>query len=106
MTFAALARAKLLPTLHRTVALEGHRFTPSEALAASLVDNIVPGGTEEVLVRAKEVAQAKAGKARGGVWGLIKGDVYQDVVDAANANRLTWNVAMDDKRAEVRLSKL
>jgi len=52
--------------------LEGHRFTPSEARDAGLVDEIVSGGTQGVLKRAREIAEDKAPKAREGVWGLIK----------------------------------
>ena len=56
----------------RSFALEGHRFTPPEARNAGLVDEIVSGGTQGVLKRAREIAEEKAPKAREGVWGAIK----------------------------------
>jgi len=59
--------------LHRKIALEGHRFTPREALAAGLVDQIVPGDSAEaVLSRARELAESVDSLAKGGAWGLIK----------------------------------
>ena len=56
----------------RKIALEGHRFTPSEALKCGLVDYIVQGNTEEVLQRAQEVAESVSGQAQAGAWGLIR----------------------------------
>jgi enoyl-CoA hydratase/carnithine racemase len=56
----------------RSLALEGHRFTPPEARDAGLVDEIVSGGTQAVIKRAREIAEEKAPKAREGVWGVIK----------------------------------
>ena len=61
--------------LHRKIALEGHRFTPKEALAAGLVDHIVPGDSAEaVLHKARELAELVDSLAKGGSWGLIKVD--------------------------------
>ena len=70
VSFAALVRAKV--STIRSLALEGHRFTPPEARDAGLVDEIVAGGTQGVLKRAREIAEEKAPKAREGVWGVIK----------------------------------
>ena len=70
VSFAALVRAKV--SAIRSFALEGHRFTPPEARDAGLVDEIVSGGTQGVLKRAREIAEEKAPKAREGVWGVIK----------------------------------
>lgn len=72
-SFAYLLRAKIsaMPT-HRKIAQEGHRFTPSEALQAGIIDEVVPGSTEAVLSSALKMAEAKASTAKGGVWGLIK----------------------------------
>jgi len=72
VSFGAVVRAKVAVTALRRFALEGHRFTPSEARDAGLVDEIVSGGTQGVLKRAREIAEDKAPKAREGVWGLIK----------------------------------
>ena len=70
VSFAAVTRAKVSAV--RKFALEGHRFTPPEARDAGLVDEIVLGGTQGVLKRAREIAEEKAPKAREGVWGAIK----------------------------------
>ena len=59
--------------LLRKVALEGHRFTPKEALAAGLVDHIVPGDSADAIFqKARELAESVDHLAKGGVWGLIK----------------------------------
>lgn len=73
LSFAALLRAKVSdPTLHRKIALEGHRFTPREALEAGFVDHIVQGNTAAVLAKAGEIAESVSPLAREGVWGIIK----------------------------------
>jgi enoyl-CoA hydratase/carnithine racemase len=73
LSFAALLRAKVSnPRLHRKIALEGHRFTPSEALAAGLVDHIVQGNTVTIMAKAEEVAESVSPLAKEGAWGLIK----------------------------------
>lgn len=58
--------------MHRKIALEGHRFTPREALEAGFVDHIVQGNTVAVLVKAEEIAEIASPLAREGVWGIIK----------------------------------
>ena len=75
-SFAATLRAKVGDAnLHRKIALEGHRFTPKAALAAGLVDHIVPGDSAQaVLHRARELAESIDHLAKGGAWGLIKVD--------------------------------
>ena len=74
LSFVSTLRVKITDAnLHRKVALEGHRFTPKEALAAGLVDHIVPGDSAEaVLQKARELAESVDSLAKGGVWGLIK----------------------------------
>jgi Delta3-Delta2-enoyl-CoA isomerase len=74
LSFAALLRAKFGDhRLQRKIALEGHRFTPDEALHDGILDYTVAGGTTaSVLDKAMEVAEEKAALAGGGVWGLIK----------------------------------
>jgi len=58
--------------LHRKIALEGHRFTPSEALEVGLVDHLVKGNTAGILTKAEEVAESVSPLAKDGVWGDIK----------------------------------
>jgi Delta3-Delta2-enoyl-CoA isomerase len=66
-------RAKLGNTVvHRSIALEGRRFTPQEGLAEGFVDHVVKGNTEAVLAKAEAVADRVSGNARTGVWGMIK----------------------------------
>ena len=72
-SFVAIYRAKIGDhRLHRKILLEGHRFTPSEALQDGLLDYIVKGKTPEVLAKAEEVADRVCVFAAAGVWGLIK----------------------------------
>jgi len=106
VSFAAVARAKVSATATRRFAVEGHRFTPPEARDAGLVDEIVAGGTRGVLTRAQEIAQEKAPKARGGVWGLIKTELYRPVIELVRLGIPTLNVAGDQSAARVRLGKL
>jgi enoyl-CoA hydratase/carnithine racemase len=84
VSFAAVARAKVSAV--RSFALEGQRFTPSEARDAGLVDEIVSGGTQGVLKRAREIAEGKAPKAREGVWGVIKVHLSVSVICSTNGS--------------------
>jgi enoyl-CoA hydratase/carnithine racemase len=73
LSFASVLRAKVGDhRLHRKIALEGHRFTPQEALEAGLLDYLVTGNTADVYAKAEELANEVSASARGGVWGLIK----------------------------------
>lgn len=73
LSFAALFRTKVADArVLRKIALEGHRFTPQDALAAGLVDYIVEGKTDAILAKAEEVAETVSPLAREGVWGIIK----------------------------------
>jgi enoyl-CoA hydratase/carnithine racemase len=73
LSFAAILGAKFSDNrLHRKIALEGHRFTPSEALEAGLLDYIVNGNTEAVLAKAEDLASSVSFMASGGVLGAIK----------------------------------
>ena len=65
--------------MRRRVALEGHRFTPAEALKVGMVDRLatltgtnVGNGTEKVLEEALKLAKEVNGLASQGVWGAIK----------------------------------
>ena len=73
VSFTALFGAKVSDSrLHRKVALEGHRFTPQEALDAGFVDHLVNGDTAAVLAKAEQVAESVSHLAKGGVWSGIK----------------------------------
>lgn len=72
-SFTAILRAKFGDhRLQRKIALEGHRFVPSEALADGILDHLVTGNTTAVVAKAEEVADRISGNAAAGVWGLIK----------------------------------
>ncbi|KIY43795.1 ClpP/crotonase [Fistulina hepatica ATCC 64428] len=104
LSFAVLLRAKVGDgILHRKIALEGHRFTPREALEAGLVDHIVVGNTEAVLAKAEEVADAVAPNAKTGVWGMIKSDLYQDALKAFQKDPRLSNADLADAAARARL---
>lgn len=108
----------------RKIALEGHRFAPSEALKSGLVDHIVAGDTEDVLAKAQEVAQVVSANAQTGAWGLIRvsivvlvrgsdralmsigqSDLYAGAVKALTrtAEHKRRTVAQDDADAKARL---
>jgi len=58
--------------LVRKIVLEGHKFTPQEALQDGILDHIVKGKTADVLSRAEEVAASVSVNAALGAWGVIK----------------------------------
>ena len=58
--------------MHRKLALEGHRFTPAEALEMGLVDHLVKGKTADIVAKAEEIADSVSINASQGAWGLIK----------------------------------
>ncbi|KAI0032518.1 ClpP/crotonase [Vararia minispora EC-137] len=106
-SFICLARAKVPQhVVLRKIALEGHRFTPREALDAGLLDAIVTGGTEIVLEHSIALAKEKAVKARSGAWGLIKSGLYRDVAETAKRGLSPWNTVIDEIAAKQRLAKL
>ena len=76
----ALLRAKLRPQTARKVILQGHRFTSSEALADGVVDEVSP--PEEMLNRALELAEKVKSKAKMGVYGLLRGELYGEALRA------------------------
>ncbi|KAF9648801.1 ClpP/crotonase [Thelephora ganbajun] len=82
LSFVSTLRVKVGDAnLHRKIALEGHKFTPQEALVAGLVDRIVPGDSAEaVFHEARELAESVDSLAKGGAWGLIKVDLYRDAI--------------------------
>ncbi|KAF8623726.1 hypothetical protein AX17_007422 [Amanita inopinata Kibby_2008] len=103
-SFASILRAKVGDhRLHRKIALEGHRFTPEEGLADGLLDDIVAGGTDAVLAKAEQLADSVCVHAQGGVWGLIKRDLYSDsLADIAKDLRIS-NPHLEDVVAKARL---
>lgn len=73
MSFSATLRAKIGDhRLQRKIVLEGHRFTPEEALAHGLIDHVVVGGTQAIMAKAEEVAESVCAIAQAGAWGIVK----------------------------------
>ncbi|KAF5392259.1 hypothetical protein D9757_001511 [Collybiopsis confluens] len=104
ISFAALIRQKFgSGTLQRKIALEGHRFTPQEALEAGIVDAIVNGDTAAVLARAEEVADQWAVNAQSGVWGSIKREFARDFLDTIRRDHRPPNPFHEDEAAKAKL---
>jgi Delta3-Delta2-enoyl-CoA isomerase len=76
----AFLRSKLTPQTARKVILQGHKFTSSEALADSIVDEIAP--PEEMLERALAIAERVKSKAKTGVYGLLRGELVGEAARA------------------------
>lgn len=89
LTFTAVLNAKVgSPVIRRRVALEGHRFTPSEALKAGIVDRLanltgtsVESGTDKVLAEAMKLANEVKILASRGVWSAINACLYKDCLE-------------------------
>jgi enoyl-CoA hydratase/carnithine racemase len=81
LSFTEILNAKVgSPAVRRRVALEGHRFTPSEALKVGMVDRLanltgasVGNGTEKVLEEAMKFAKEVKGFASQKCLGCNKG---------------------------------
>jgi len=88
LSLAATVRAKVASAqVQRSIALEGYRFPATEALKLGLVDHIVPtssgeGGLSGLMGKCEELAGKVGPVAKGGVWGLIKEDMYRDALDS------------------------
>lgn len=89
LSFTAILNAKVgSPVIRRRVALEGHRFTPSEALKAGIVDRLanltgtsVESGTDKVLEEAMKLANEVKILASRGIWSAINACLYKDCLD-------------------------
>ncbi|KAJ4480076.1 ClpP/crotonase-like domain-containing protein [Lentinula aciculospora] len=103
-SFAALVRSKFgNDPLKRKMALEGHRFTPQEALETGIVDLVVNGNTAAVLARAEQLGDQWSGNAQGGVWGTIKMELYRDVLETIHKDVRPPNHFHEDAAAKARL---
>ncbi|KAF9532574.1 ClpP/crotonase-like domain-containing protein [Crepidotus variabilis] len=103
-SFAAILRAKIGDhRLQRKIAIEGHKFTPQEALQDGILDYIVKGKTAEILAKAEELADKFGGTAAPGVWGLIKLNLYADVLQTMRTEYRLVTVDMDERAARSKL---
>ncbi|KAF8207188.1 ClpP/crotonase-like domain-containing protein [Mycena galopus ATCC 62051] len=103
-SFAGVLNAKVGDArIRRKIALEGHRFTPQEALSAGIVDHIVSGGTAAVLAKAEELADTVGVKAQEGVWGLIKSDIFWEALEGIKRDPRQSSALLEDAKAKARL---
>lgn len=79
----ALPKAKLAPKVARTVLLEAHRFTGTEALADGVVDAIAPPA--ELFNKAMDVALKWKDKARADVYGVLRGELVGEALQKLKA---------------------
>jgi enoyl-CoA hydratase/carnithine racemase len=99
LSLAAILNAKVSdPPLRRRIALEGHRFTPTEAYAAGIVDRLaicsgtsVELGTEIVLKEATKLAKEVSVLPKQGVWGTIKTFLHKDCLEAVRLDTREHN---------------
>ncbi|KAI0784181.1 ClpP/crotonase [Abortiporus biennis] len=104
LSFTAMINAKIPdPRTRRKVALQGHRFSPVEALQTGIVDFTVAGGTQGVLSKAKELAASVNELPKLGAYGLIRRELYRDVMEASARDVDRPSVAADDNAAKARL---
>lgn len=104
LSFAAVLRGKVGDhRLHRKIALEGHRYTPKEALQDGLLDAIVDGKTPEIIAAAEKIADRISPNAATGVWGLIKHDLYRDTLEMMRRETRTMNAHIHDAASRAKL---
>ncbi|KAL7279063.1 hypothetical protein ACG7TL_006899 [Trametes sanguinea] len=104
LSLAAVLKAKAPnPQILRKIILEGHRFTPKEALTAGLVDRIVPGNTETIIAEAQALAESLHSLPTKGAWGLNRREMYREVVESLSKDIMTIGVVADDAAAKARL---
>ncbi|KAI0370350.1 ClpP/crotonase [Pilatotrama ljubarskyi] len=104
LSLAAVLKAKAPnPQVLRKIVLEGHRFTPQEALSVGLVDRIVTGNTESVLAEAQSLAESVSSLPKTGAWGLNRREIYREVVESLSRDVQTVDAIADDAAAKARL---
>lgn len=72
----ALPRLKLRPQIARKMLLEAHRWTGEQALEDGIVDAVAK--PEEMFETAMEMARMWAPKAKMGVYGMLRDELYGD----------------------------
>ena len=79
-----LLRAKLAPHVARKVLLEAHRYKAAEALEDGIVDAIAP--PDKMFDVALELANRWKGKAKMGVYGVLRNELVGEATAAYQAN--------------------
>ncbi|KIV84078.1 hypothetical protein PV11_06052 [Exophiala sideris] len=74
----ALARLKLAPSIARKMLLEAHRWTGKEACVDGVVDAVA--APDKMLEVAMEAAQKWAPKAKMGVYGVLRHELYGEAL--------------------------
>jgi enoyl-CoA hydratase/carnithine racemase len=96
----SLLRAKLGPTAARKVLLQGHKYKATEALGDGIVDDIA--SPDEMLDKALALARKIQSKARMGVYGMLRAELYGEAIQAfANISNVYARVI--SREAKVKL---
>ncbi|KAJ3483389.1 hypothetical protein NLI96_g6343 [Meripilus lineatus] len=104
LSLTSIIRTKVSDArLQRKIALEGHRFTPQEALEGGLIDQIVNGDTEAVIAKAQELANTVSHLPRLGSYGVIKRELYRDFLEDSCRDVSRSDAASEDVAAKARL---
>jgi len=91
------------PAVLRKLCNEGHRFEAEEALRAGLVDALAPS-PDETIAMALKLAESVAPKARSGVWGAMKIQMYRTAWALLSSEMSIPRVDELDSRAMRRLT--
>jgi enoyl-CoA hydratase/carnithine racemase len=75
----ALPRLKLCPKVARKMLLESHKWTSAAALEDGIVDEICD--PDRMLARAIEVAEKQAPRAKMGVYGLLRSELWGEPLE-------------------------
>ncbi|KZO96654.1 ClpP/crotonase [Calocera viscosa TUFC12733] len=87
-TVSAILRAKLPnAVILRKCSLEGYKFTAQDCLSHGIVDELGGGTSSNVLETAIRMADKVKAGAKTGVWGLIKEEIYREVIDTIDESR-------------------
>lgn len=78
---SSIFRLKLAPQNYRALVLEAHRFGGQAAVDAGIADRL--GGLDAVLELVKE--RKLTGKAKTGIYGLLKAEMYRESVALLSA---------------------
>lgn len=84
----SLVRCKVPMNPFRNMIIQGHRFTPQEALANYFIDEIAPDSSS-VLPLAIQWAKKWSGKAKAGIiYGYLKEEMYSEAVKDLTNSKL------------------
>jgi enoyl-CoA hydratase/carnithine racemase len=111
-----LPRLKLTPQVARKMLLEAHRWTPDEALRDGVVDLVVAegemmekarwwrrrdDGEGEMMEKAKELAGQWKVKAKAGVYGVLRNELWGDAGKAFREISFVHNKVVGPSMAKI-----